>query len=54
MGNLIKIKQRKVGLWKLDTVHNVDCLDGLKRMPDDSLDTAITSPHIGVKGVMVK
>ena len=33
-----------VGPWKLDTVHNVDCLAALKAIPDDSLDVAVTSP----------
>lgn len=33
-----------LGPWQLDTTHNVDCLAGLKTIPTDSLDIAITSP----------
>lgn len=33
-----------VGPWQLDTTHNIDCLTGLKTIPTDSLDIAITSP----------
>lgn len=33
-----------LGKWKLDTVHNVDCLSGLRAMPSDSLDAIVTSP----------
>lgn len=34
----------RVGPWDLDAVHNMDCLAGLREIPDDSLDVAITSP----------
>ncbi len=33
-----------VGPWRLDTVHNADCLAALKEVPDDVVDVAITSP----------
>jgi DNA modification methylase len=33
-----------LGPWQLDTTHNVDCLSGLKQIPSDSLDIAVTSP----------
>jgi len=35
---------RFVGPWALNTVHNKDCLDGLREIPADSIDVAITSP----------
>ena len=33
-----------LGSWDLNTVHNVDCLVGLKGIPSDSFDVVITSP----------
>ena len=33
-----------VGHWKLDTVHNSDCLSALNGVPNDVLDAVITSP----------
>lgn len=33
-----------IGPWRLDTVHNIDCLAGLKAMPSDVLDVVVTSP----------
>lgn len=34
----------RLGPWKLDVVHNVDCLRGLKDLPSDCLDVVVTSP----------
>ena len=34
----------KLGPWQLNTVHNVDCLEGLRAVPSDSIDVAVTSP----------
>lgn len=34
----------KLGPWRLNAVHNVDCLTGLKALPDDCLDVVVTSP----------
>ena len=28
----------------LDTIYNEDCLEGMKRIPDDSIDLIVTSP----------
>lgn len=33
-----------LGRWALDTVHNTDCLTGLRETPTDSLDVIVTSP----------
>lgn len=33
-----------VGPWQLDSVHNADCMDGLRQLPTDSLDVVVTSP----------
>ena len=33
-----------LGPWCLDETHNVDCLSGLRAMPDDCLDIVVTSP----------
>jgi DNA modification methylase len=34
----------RLGKWELNTVYPVDCLDGLKAIPADSFDVAVTSP----------
>jgi DNA modification methylase len=34
----------QAGPWKLDIIHNNDCLAGLRETPSDVLDVAITSP----------
>lgn len=33
-----------LGPWTLNATHNVDCLTGLRAMPDDSIDMFVTSP----------
>jgi len=33
-----------VGPWRLNTTQNVDCLTGLKAMPDECIDMFVTSP----------
>ena len=33
-----------LGPWKLDSVHNVDCLMALRQVPSDSVDVCVTSP----------
>ena len=33
-----------VGQWPLDTTHNVDCLDALRSIPDNTIDLIVTSP----------
>lgn len=33
-----------LGAWKLDSVHNVDCLTALCQVPSDSIDICVTSP----------
>jgi len=39
-----ELPTERLGAWNLDTVHNVDCLVGLRRLPTDSLDVVVTSP----------
>lgn len=34
----------KLGKWELNAVHNIDCLQGLKDLPNDCIDVAVTSP----------
>ena len=36
--------EEKIGPWMLNTVHNVDCREGLAKIPSDSIDVVITSP----------
>lgn len=43
-GDRVMSSERLVGPWEIDTVHNVDCLDGLKQVPNDTLDVVVTSP----------
>lgn len=35
---------RELGGWALDTVHQVDCVEMLRSLPDDSVDLAIADP----------
>lgn len=37
-------RERSLGPWKLNAVHNVDALAGLKDIPADSFDVVVTSP----------
>jgi DNA modification methylase len=34
----------KLGPWDLNTVHPIDCFEGLKQLPADCLDVVVTSP----------
>ncbi len=34
----------RLGSWELNNVHNVDCLEGLRGLPDNSIDVIVTSP----------
>ncbi len=34
----------KLGPWRLNETHNVDCLAGLMAMPNESIDMVVTSP----------
>jgi len=36
--------ERSLGKWELNTVHQQDCLTGLRGLPSDSIDVAVTSP----------
>lgn len=31
-------------MFELNKTHKIDCLEGLKRLPDNSIDLIITSP----------
>jgi DNA modification methylase len=33
-----------LGPWRLNAVHNVDCREGLRQIPTDSIDVVVTSP----------
>jgi DNA modification methylase len=35
---------KQLGPWIINAVHNVDCLVGLRQIPNDSVDVVITSP----------
>lgn len=39
-----EVSKVSLGSWALDTVHNVDCLTGLRETTSDSLDVIVTSP----------
>lgn len=34
----------KLGPWRLDEVHNMDCLEGMRQIPSDAFDVIVTSP----------
>lgn len=38
------MRNEKLGPWQVNVTHNVDCLTGLKGMPDESIDMFVTSP----------
>jgi DNA modification methylase len=38
------MSNKTIGPWQINTTHNVDCLTGLKAMPDDCVDMFVTSP----------
>ena len=42
--NPIQKSDEYLGSWKLNKVHNVDCLKGLKLIPSESFGVVITSP----------
>ena len=42
--NGVHQQNRKLGIWELNHVHNVDCLSGLKETPSDCFDVVVTSP----------
>ena len=33
-----------VGAYKLNEIYNVDCLEGMKNLPDACIDLVVTSP----------
>lgn len=37
-------REGSLGPWRLNAVHNVDCLAGLRHIPSDTLDVVVTSP----------
>jgi len=37
-------RTERIGPWRLNAVHNVDCLAGLKAVPSDVFDVVVTSP----------
>lgn len=39
-----KVSSDSIGPWQLDVVHNVDCMQGLRQLPENSLDVVVTSP----------
>ena len=43
MKNLIQ-KDMKIGNFELDDIYNIDCLEGMKRLPDNCIDLVVTSP----------
>ena len=36
--------------FKIDTIYNEDCLEGMKRIPDESVDLVVTSPPYNFGG----
>lgn len=44
-------KNNKIGTLDLNTIHQGDCMELLKSLPDDSVDLVITSPPYNLKGL---
>lgn len=38
------MKEMRLGEFDLDNIYNIDCLEGMKRLPDNSIDLVVTSP----------
>lgn len=36
--------EEKIGNWKINEVHNIEALEGLKQLPDNSIDLMVASP----------
>ncbi len=36
--------ERSKNLLELNTIHNINCLEGLKLLPDNSIDSIVTDP----------
>ena len=36
--------EEKIGKWKINEVHNIEALEGLKQLPDNSIDLMVASP----------
>ena len=41
--------ERRCGKLELDVIYNEDCLEGMKLIPDDSIDLIVTDPPYGIK-----
>ncbi|MGH9447529.1 MAG: DNA methyltransferase, partial [Terriglobia bacterium] len=44
MTTAVAEKHPAIGRWRLNTIHNSDCLAGLAEVPSDSFDLVVTSP----------
>ncbi|MCQ2350521.1 MAG: site-specific DNA-methyltransferase [Paludibacteraceae bacterium] len=38
------MKQEKIGDFAINEIYNIDCLDGMHKMPDNCVDLVVTSP----------
>jgi len=36
--------EEKIGNFKINEVHNIEALEGLKKLPDNSIDLMVASP----------
>ncbi|MEK6860615.1 MAG: site-specific DNA-methyltransferase [Nanoarchaeota archaeon] len=36
--------ENKLGVYKLNNIYCIDCVDGMKKIPDNSIDLVVTSP----------
>ena len=42
--NVERRRPGTLGPWQLDSTHNIDCLEGLRRLPANAVDVVVTSP----------
>ena len=47
---LDEMLEREGEEMKLDIIYNEDCLEGMKRLPDNSIDLVVTDPSYGSGG----
>lgn len=38
------MKEMRLGEFDLNNIYNIDCLEGMKKLPDNSIDLVVTSP----------
>ena len=46
--NIVQNNVQKIGDFELNKIYCMDCLEGLKKLPDKSVDLVVTDPPYGI------